>query len=220
MNPMSEHTKLFERSAERYEVPDLSTDGLLRRRDRRRRNQRIAAGVVGIAVFVAAVWIVTSVSSLDRSETSVGPAGDVTGPAETGPAEAAPRLGPPYGKPDVHRRGECHPSAGLQPNRNTIVWLELWDLGDRIRARLTLWSTKVGGLWRVVFRHTHIPAISPPEVVFQGTTGVPSPGPSAGPGGAFKIIRYVTDFVGVDGFQAKAVDEQTGWVCRGAAPIG
>jgi Tol biopolymer transport system component len=88
---MTDHTKLIERLGERYGVPDLSTDQLLNRRDRKRRNQRIAAGVVGIAVFVAAIWIVTSVSPLDRSETSVGPAGDVTGPAvETGPAETGP----------------------------------------------------------------------------------------------------------------------------------
>jgi hypothetical protein len=80
---MTDHTKLIERLAERYGVPDLSTDHLLRRRDRKRRNQRVAAGVVGIAVFVAAVWIVTGVGSLDRSDTSVVPGGDVTGPSET-----------------------------------------------------------------------------------------------------------------------------------------
>ena len=79
---MTEYTKLIERLGERYGVPDLSTDQLLNRRDRKRRNQRVAAGVVGIAVFVAAVWIVTSVGSLDRSETPAVP-----GPAETGPAE-------------------------------------------------------------------------------------------------------------------------------------
>jgi hypothetical protein len=65
-------------------------DDLIQRRDRRRRNQRITAGVVGMAVFVAAIWVVTSVGSPDRSETSVGPAGDVTGPAETGPTETGP----------------------------------------------------------------------------------------------------------------------------------
>jgi hypothetical protein len=66
-------------------LPADGLEGLQRHRDRKRRNQRITAGVVGIAVFVAAVWIVTSVGSLDRSETSVVPGGDVTGPAETGP---------------------------------------------------------------------------------------------------------------------------------------
>jgi Tol biopolymer transport system component len=54
---------------------------VLRRRGRKRRNQRIAAGVVGIAVFVLAVWIVTTGGSLDRSETPA-----VSGSAETGPA--------------------------------------------------------------------------------------------------------------------------------------
>jgi WD40 repeat protein len=81
MDPMSDHTKLFERAAARYEPPDLSMDGLLKRRDRKRRDQRIAAGVVGIVVFVAAVWIVTTGGSLDRSEMPAVP-----GPAETGPA--------------------------------------------------------------------------------------------------------------------------------------
>jgi dipeptidyl aminopeptidase/acylaminoacyl peptidase len=79
-----------ERAAERFRLPDGSFERLVRRRDRKRRNQRIAAGVVGIAVFVAAIWIVTSVGSLDRSETSVVPGGDVTGPAETGPTETGP----------------------------------------------------------------------------------------------------------------------------------
>jgi Tol biopolymer transport system component len=79
---------------------------LLRRRDRKRRNQRISAGVVGIAVFVAAIWIVTSVGSLDRSETSVVPGGDVTGPAETGPAETGPaQSGPTETGPSETRQG-------------------------------------------------------------------------------------------------------------------
>ena len=61
-------------------MPD-AFERVLARRDRKRRNQRIAAGVVGIAVFVAAVWAVTSGLSLDRSEKSVVPAG--TGPVQT-----------------------------------------------------------------------------------------------------------------------------------------
>jgi hypothetical protein len=54
---MSEHTKLFERAAARYEVPNLTTDGLLRRRDRKRRNQRIRAGVLGLAIAIAVGWL-------------------------------------------------------------------------------------------------------------------------------------------------------------------
>jgi len=47
--------------------PSYSFDDLGRRRDRKRRYQRIAAGVVGIAVFVAALLVVTAAGSLDRT---------------------------------------------------------------------------------------------------------------------------------------------------------
>ena len=77
-------------------------DSLIHRRDRKRRNQRIAAGVVGIAVFVTAVWIVTSVGSLDRSETPAVP-----GPAETGPPAAAS---------DVEWNGVGLPPEGVVPS--------------------------------------------------------------------------------------------------------
>jgi dipeptidyl aminopeptidase/acylaminoacyl peptidase len=85
-------------------LPADGLEGLQRRRDSKRRNQRIAAGVVGIAVFVAAVWIVTSVGSLDHSETPAVPGSAETGPAvsncvvtrctETGPVPPSP---PPAG---------------------------------------------------------------------------------------------------------------------------
>jgi hypothetical protein len=55
--------------------PDLQLERVLRRRDRKRRNQRIAAGVVGIAVFVAAVWFVTTGGSFNRTETPAAPGG-------------------------------------------------------------------------------------------------------------------------------------------------
>jgi hypothetical protein len=70
-------------------LPADGLEGLQRRRDRKHRNQRIAAGVVGIAVFVAAVWIVTS-GPFDRTQTPAAPG---TGPTETGPT-VAPR---PFG---------------------------------------------------------------------------------------------------------------------------
>ncbi|HET7235828.1 MAG TPA: hypothetical protein VFK59_05285 [Actinomycetota bacterium] len=77
----------LERIARRVPVPEPAYERMLRRRDRKRRNQRIAAGVVGIAVFVAAIWIVTAGLPIDQSQTAVGPAGQGTGPAETGPAQ-------------------------------------------------------------------------------------------------------------------------------------
>ena len=78
--------ELLERESRTVDLESGDFERLVRRRDRKRRNQRLAAGVMGIAVFVAAIWIVTSGLAFDRSETSVVPGGGVTGPAETGPA--------------------------------------------------------------------------------------------------------------------------------------
>ena len=81
---MNDYRNVLERDLARVGPAPFDFDDVARRRDRKRRNQRITAGVVGIAVFVAAVWIVTSGLSLDRSETSVTGA-DTTRSTETGP---------------------------------------------------------------------------------------------------------------------------------------
>src|SRR3990170_3755676 len=61
---MGEYTALFERAAAHYSEPQLSTEGLLLRRDRKQRNQRAAAGVLGVAVFaLAAVGFVRLLGS-------------------------------------------------------------------------------------------------------------------------------------------------------------
>jgi hypothetical protein len=65
---MNDTKDLLQRARSQFPPPEGVMDSLIRRRDRKRRNQRITAGVVGIAVFVAAVWIVTSVGSLDRTQ--------------------------------------------------------------------------------------------------------------------------------------------------------
>jgi hypothetical protein len=101
---MSDPRSLLGRESQRFIQQDGAFERLIRRRDRKRRNQRIAAGVVGIAVFVAAVWIVTSGLSFDRMETPAVPGGAGTGPAVTGPAETRPNEASPgewdgYGLP-------------------------------------------------------------------------------------------------------------------------
>ena len=131
-HPMTDERQVFERVMRGFVPPDDSLERL-RRRDRKRRNQRIAAGVVGIAAFVAAVWIATSVASLDRSEKSVVPAGTGPcrrgrwrpvrrrpdrwrrGPTETGPAESAPVPALASGAPHVVRQG----GAATLPSRNS-----------------------------------------------------------------------------------------------------
>ena len=62
---MNDERELLEQAVRRFEPEPGLTERIYHRRDRKRRNQRITAGVVGIAVFVAAIWVVTSVGSLD-----------------------------------------------------------------------------------------------------------------------------------------------------------
>jgi hypothetical protein len=66
---VTEYRSLLERAGSQFPPLDLEHESILRSRDRKRRSQRVAAGIVGIAVFVAAVWIVTSGASSDRSRT-------------------------------------------------------------------------------------------------------------------------------------------------------
>jgi hypothetical protein len=70
-------------------------ESLGRRRDRKRRNRRISASVLGMAVFVAAVWIVRDVAYLNHSRTPVVPGGSATRPVETSPAETGSAFAPP-----------------------------------------------------------------------------------------------------------------------------
>jgi hypothetical protein len=81
---MGEHTKLFERAAARFELPDLPMERLLRRRDRKQRNQRIAAFVVAISVLAVPAAVVATSRTAERTPT----------PGETGsspsPTDAAP----------------------------------------------------------------------------------------------------------------------------------
>jgi Tol biopolymer transport system component len=72
---MNETRDLLERVGERFAFPDEAFDRLLRRRDRKRRNQRIAAGATAFAIFVMVIWVLTTGGPFDRSSR---PAGDPT----------------------------------------------------------------------------------------------------------------------------------------------
>ena len=81
---MNETRELLERVGERFAFPEHTFERLERRRDRKRRNQRLAAGAVGIAVFLAAIWIVTSGGPFDRTQTPGGSGPTVVQPGAPG----------------------------------------------------------------------------------------------------------------------------------------
>jgi hypothetical protein len=198
---MIDERERFEEAFELFDRPEPAWDRLIRRRERKRRNQRIAAGVVGIAVFVAAVWIVTSGLSLDRSEKSVAPAGEVTGPAQT----RSPRA-PALAAPDVVRQERCSNGAGVR--------LELTDTGSSgpIEIRFELHRSPVGHTWHIrIERSSTLSRIS---VVFEGTKA------TMGDSGHLVVQRpHIRDRIGVDRVRAEAFDTQTGQVCRVVAGI-
>src|SRR5262245_4323998 len=78
---MPSMSDLLERESRTVDLAPGDFDRLVGRRDRKRRNQRIAAGVVGFAVFAAAVSIVWGVGSFDRTSQPSGvPGGAGTDP--------------------------------------------------------------------------------------------------------------------------------------------
>jgi WD40 repeat protein len=72
---MIDRHDVLDRVAPLFHAPELSFEGFLRRRDRKRRNQRIAAGVVGIVLAIA---VAAGGSALLRSES--GPADERRSP--------------------------------------------------------------------------------------------------------------------------------------------
>jgi hypothetical protein len=105
---VTEYRSVLERAGSNAPPLDLQLERILRRRDRKRRNQRIAAGVVGIAFFVAAVWIVTTGGPFDRTKTPAVPGGTETGPsvAPDPDAESSNALPPEGATPSSPESGE------------------------------------------------------------------------------------------------------------------
>ena len=196
---MSDTRELLQRGVEGFEPMPDAFERVLARRDRKRRNQRIAAGVVGIAGFVAAVWIVTSGLSLDRSTPAVPG-------SEAGPAETAPPPARASAAPDVVRQERCSNFAKSR--------LELTDTGSPgpIDMRFELHRSPVGHTWHI--RIEHSTTLSGIIVEFEGTKA------TMGDSGHLVVHRpHIRDRISVDEFRVEAFDTQTGQVCRVVAQI-
>jgi hypothetical protein len=132
---MSEPRSLLERESRRFIQQDGAFERLVRHRDRKRRNQRIAAGVVGIAVFVAAVWVVTAGGVFDRTQEPAVPGGAETGPTVAPDPNAMGFIGvPPEGAtPSTPERGELVLSYWTSPTRmwvyadGRLIWVRHGD---------------------------------------------------------------------------------------------
>jgi hypothetical protein len=135
---------VLERYVPLFGASEPSFERFLRRRDRKRRNQRITAGVVGVAVFAAAVagiWIATSGGSIHGRQHK--PASGPTTPPEVpeGPIGLI-GLPPKAATPSTPRRGELVLSFTFghttgDPGRfmlhvyadGRLIWERLGDVG-------------------------------------------------------------------------------------------
>ena len=139
---MSDVRTLLERGVGGATPPPDGLERMLRRRDRKHRNQRIAAGAVGIAVFVAAVWIVTTGGLFDRALTPGG-GGTATGPTVTEPTiapEAAGIVGlptpgaapstPDHGRLVLYLEGGGPFTAVWVYADGRLIWGDMGDLPE------------------------------------------------------------------------------------------
>jgi hypothetical protein len=196
---VNEYRSVLERAGSNFPPLDLEHESIVRGRDRKRRNQRIAAGVVGIAVFVAAIWIVTSGGAFGEATPAVP--GSQTGPPQTAPPPARAQAAP-----DVVETGEC--SAGARSR------LELTGADRRIKVRFEVRRSPVGHFWHIVLRHS-----------YTSENGDHHDPPRharilASESGDFVVQVRVKDNFGPfedDFIRAKAADTQTGQVCTAAA---
>ena len=125
---MSEYRPILERVGESFSAPDLTLDRVLRRRDRLRRDRRIAAGIVGvgiaIAVAIGGATLLRSAPTPAVDEPSLSPGPPRERP-HRGLAGAARHLDPrprrSDGRTGAPRRGSRAPQrrARMVPGRDT-----------------------------------------------------------------------------------------------------
>jgi Tol biopolymer transport system component len=106
---------VLDRFASLFEAPEPSLDTFLRRRDRKRRNQRIAAGVIGIAIFVAPLVLFATLVSSDRTQTPAA-TGPTVPPAPEGDYVIDLNTGKKTPLPEVFTRSQPAQQGTLSPS--------------------------------------------------------------------------------------------------------
>jgi hypothetical protein len=101
----SDRFDVLERFAPLFETPEPSFEKFLRRRDRKRRNQRIAGTLAGIVLFVAPVALLAGLISSDRTQT----------PADEPPTVAPGTASGPF---FLDLRRDC-PNCLIEPGQAT-----------------------------------------------------------------------------------------------------
>jgi hypothetical protein len=189
---LSDTRELLQRGVGDFQPLPNAFERVLRRRDRKRRNQRIAAGVVGIVVFVAALGVVTTGFPFDQSQTPAG-----SGPTEPGPTAAGTRAKTevtirdkrvPFGRAHLWGVVQSTRSFNCAKDRSVIVFRQRGSeqhphidveegsdraslRGDRYMWGLTLSGFQGGGRYYARVRKTEFCKADSSETVFVAFGG-------------------------------------------------
>jgi Tol biopolymer transport system component len=132
---VTEYRSLLERAGSNAPQPDLQLERVLRRRDRKHRNQRIRAGVLGLAIAIAVGWL--GVNAI-RSTPSVP--GDRPTPTPLGAGEVLTVMNRDLVAQDPDS-GEVRTIVETLPERAEGITGAAWS-ADRMWV-----AFRAGGLW-------------------------------------------------------------------------
>jgi hypothetical protein len=130
---MSEYSPILERLGENFSAPDLTMDRVLRRRNRLRRDRRIAAGIVGVGVAVA---VAIGGATLLRSAPT--------------PAVNEPRLPPPIlraGEVLDQRGGRIFALDRVTGERRQLATIDCRNPNDACNRLLQRYELSADGRW-------------------------------------------------------------------------
>jgi hypothetical protein len=172
---------------------------------RRRKKVRAFAAAVVITLVLGACAgdeAGASQGTTKLANRTTGPA--VTGKTETGPTETASPPARASAAPDVVKQSVCR-SGQPGEARSRLNLAEMVD-SDSFKVRFEVYRSPVGHRWRIELRHQTNPLAHWPSavVIFEGTR-------VASESGDLVVQRRVPAH---EFFRAKAVDTQTGQVCK------
>lgn len=175
---MSDHRELLERARDRFPVPDLPLDAVIRQRDRRRVRQRILASVVGVGVFLVGALAFSAAMQRDP----VGPPG--------GRTPSVSPTGTPPSDDTWNDLYEVDPSTG----EATLLLADQRDQTEPERSpdgtRIVYQSQTSGGLSDQIFQIFMLDADGTTHQLTDLTGGASEP--TWSPDG--KEIAFVADF--------------------------
>lgn len=145
---MTDLKTLVEQEMDRANTPSYGLSDVAARRDRKRRNQRLAAGAVGVAIFMAAMLLVTNGWFVDRTKKPVATPTPTDKTVDPFAARGFYGLPPEGATPSEPLQGELVKEAGdIRPDQSVnlyadgrLIWLEQTGLtGSGATAITTGW---------------------------------------------------------------------------------